>query len=56
MSLSVSHFLERMIAIWPYAALVVSMLFFASNHVLGRLIPERCRLSGYRFGAGCWPH
>ena len=39
MSLSVSHFLERMIAIWPYAALVVSMLFFASNHVLGRLIP-----------------
>ena len=39
MSLSVSHFLKRMIAIWPYAALVVSMLFFASNHVLGRLIP-----------------
>ena len=39
MSLSVSHFLKRMITIWPYAALVVSMLFFASNHVLGRLIP-----------------
>ena len=39
MSLSVSHFFKRMIAIWPYAALVVSMLFFASNHVLGRLIP-----------------
>ena len=39
MSLSVSHFLKRMIGIWPYAALVVSMLFFASNHVLGRLIP-----------------
>ena len=39
MSLSVSHFLKRMIAIWPYAALVVSMLFFAGNHVLGRLIP-----------------
>ena len=39
MSLSVSHFLKRMIAIWPYTALVVSMLFFASNHVLGRLIP-----------------
>ena len=39
MSLSVSHFLKSMIAIWPYAALVISMLFFASNHVLGRLIP-----------------
>ena len=39
MSLSVSHFRKSMIAIWPYAALVISMLFFASNHVLGRLIP-----------------
>ncbi len=39
MSPYVSHFLKRMITIWPYAALVVSMLFFASNHVLGRLIP-----------------
>ena len=39
MSLSVSQFLNRMIVIWPYAALIVSMLFFASNHILGRLIP-----------------
>ena len=53
MSLSVSHFLEKMITIWPYAALVVSMLFLLVTMSLDALFRERCRLSGYRFGAGC---
>lgn len=39
MSLPVHQFLKRMVVLWPYAALAFSMLFFASNHVLGRLIP-----------------
>ena len=29
---------NRVFALWPYAALTISMLFFASNHILGRVV------------------
>ena len=40
---------SRMLAFWPYAALTVSMLFFASNHILGRLIPGEVPPVGLSF-------
>ena len=36
-------------AIWPYAALTLSMLFFASNQILGRLIPGEVPPIGLSF-------
>jgi len=34
---------------WPYVALTLSMLFFASNHILGRLIPGEVPPIGLSF-------
>jgi len=36
-------------AIWPYAALTLSMLFFASNQILGKLIPGEVPPIGLSF-------
>ena len=49
MRLPIPPSLKRMVVFWPYAALAVSMLFFASNHVLGRLIPGEVPPVGLSF-------
>jgi len=36
-------------AVWPYALLTLSMLFFASNHILGRLVPGEVPPIGLSF-------
>ena len=37
------------LAAWPYAALTLSMLFFASNQILGRIIPGEVPPIGLSF-------